>query len=285
MRIFAKVLTWGVLPILCAGLALAIYGVLIEPDRVVVRNLEMTSANWPQSAPPLRIAVISDIHAGAPHIDKTKLETIVRRINAEQPDIILLLGDYVIHGVLGGRFIEPETTASYLANLQAPLGTFAVFGNHDWWFGGERVQRALEDVGITVIENGALHLKHGPHDFWLAGLADDMSRRPDGNKALEHVPTNQPVVAFMHNPAAMDQVPVRAALSLAGHTHGGQIYLPWLFAPVTPGRAGPEYAYGEITIDDKLLYVTGGIGTSILPIRINMPPEIVIITLSSGRNE
>lgn len=280
----------AVLPILrrclavamAAGLALAAYGVLIEPGRLVLRQVAMASPGWPAGAPPLTIAVLGDIHAGAPHIDEAKIEAIVRRTNAARPDLVLLLGDYVIHGVLGGRFIDPETTAGILAGLSAPLGTYAVLGNHDWHYDGRRVAKALQAAGIGVLEDEAARIARAGDAFWIAGLADDTKRRPDGVKALAAVPPGAPVVMLMHDPAAMDQVPQWAALSLAAHTHGGQVYLPWLFPPLTPGRAGPEYAYGRIAIDDKPLFVTGGIGTSILPIRINMPPEIVILTLSHG---
>lgn len=285
MRLSRKAALWAVFVVLSGGLTLAIYGVLIEPDRLVVRDLALPSADWPADAPPLRLAVIADIHAGAPHIDEAKLAQIVAVTNAQRPDLVLLLGDYVVHGVAGGTFITPETTAGYLAGLRAPLGVYAVLGNHDWWLDGSRVRRALAAASITVLENDAARVADGRHDFWIAGLADDTTRVPDGAKALAPIPAGAPVVMIMHDPASIDQVPLGVPLALAGHTHGGQIYLPWLFPPVTPGRSGPDYAYGEITKDGKRLYVSGGIGTSIIPVRLNMPPEIVVISLSGIRDQ
>lgn len=282
MRRGARILAWLTLALVCAGAALGVYGVFIEPDRLVVRHVALTSPAWPRDAPRLRLAMVADVHAGAPHIDEAKLDMIVRRINAEQPDIVVLLGDYVIHGVLGGRFIPPEVTVKHLARLKAPRGIFAVLGNHDWWLDGDRIRHCFESAGITVLENELRYLSGQGPEFWIAGLADDSSRHPDGAKAFQGIPTGQPVIVLMHDPAAIDQVPASAVLSLAGHTHGGQIYLPWLFPPVTPGRSKSENAYGPSTVAGRRLYVTGGIGTSILPIRINMPPEIVILTVASG---
>jgi uncharacterized protein len=281
MRRVARILAGTTLALVCAGAALGIYGVFIEPDRLAVRHVSLTSPAWPKRAPALRLALLADIHAGSPHIDEAKLDAIVRRVNGERPDIVVLLGDYVIHGVLGGRFIPPEVTVKHLAGLKAPRGVYAVLGNHDWWYDGERIRRGFETAGITVLENESRRLSGQGPDFWIAGLADDSSRHPDGEMALRGIPTGQPVIVLMHDPAAVDQVPASAVLSLAGHTHGGQIYLPWLFPPVTPGRSKPENAYGLSAVDGRRLYVTGGIGTSILPIRVNMPPEIVILTILS----
>ncbi len=272
----------GLAVLLLAGLALAGHATLIEPDRLVTRRLDLASPHWPAGRAPLRIVAISDLHAGAPHIDAGKIAEIVRRIGAEAPDVILLLGDYVIHGVIGGTFMAPETLAALLAPLRARHGVVAVLGNHDWWLDGVRVRAALEGQGITVLENAAVALGEGEERFHVAGLADDTTRTPNGRAALEEVPEEAPVIMAMHNPAAIEVVPRRVALSLAGHTHGGQIYLPWLFDPVVPGRAGPDLAHGLIRRDGKPIYVTGGIGTSILPVRLNMPPEITVLTLSHG---
>ncbi len=265
-----------------AGLALATYATLVEPDRLVVRRLDFASPLWPAGRPPLRIVAIADIHAGAPHIDRGKLAEIARLANAEAPGLVLLLGDYVIHGVLGGTFMPPEEMAEALSALHARLGTVAVLGNHDWWLDGERVRRALEDQGITVLENRAVTLGDDGARFHLAGLADDTTRVPDGASALAGRAEEAPVIFAMHDPAAIDEVPERAVLSFAGHTHGGQIHLPWLFDPVVPGRAGPELAYGLLRHEGKAILVSGGIGTSIVPVRLAMPPEIVVLTLRHG---
>ncbi len=141
---------------------------------LVVRHLRMELPGWNSE---LRIAVLSDLHIGSPHVGLDKLRTIVERTNAEQPDLVVLLGDFVTGGPNGARwggFVEPEQTAAELKKLRAPLGVFAVLGNHDWWYNGHRVGNALTDVGIPVLENRAVHVGH----IWLVGIADYWTRRP-----------------------------------------------------------------------------------------------------------
>ena len=127
----------------------------IEPGWVVTRETRVPIARWPEELGPLRIAALADLHTGAPHITVEKVREIVASVNAERPDLIVLLGDYVIHGVAGGRFVPIEQTAAALRDLRAPLGVFAVLGNHDWWYDGSRCGRALEAAGIHVLEDAA----------------------------------------------------------------------------------------------------------------------------------
>ena len=238
--------------LLLGGLVLAGYTVFIEPDRLVVRHLYFASPHWPAEREPLKIVAIADIHAGAPHIDGANLDEIVRRANAEAPDLTLLLSDYVIQGVLG---------------------------NHDWWLDGHRVRQAFKAAGITVLENETIRLGDEAAPLQLAGLADDIARMPDGKRTFAMAEADIPLLVAMHDPAALDQVRPGPLLSFAGHTHGGQIHLPWLFDPVTPGRAGPNLAYGLRRSNGKWILVSGGIGISILPVRLNMPSEILVLSL------
>lgn len=266
-----------------AGLALsaAVWGFLIEPGWVRLRQVSIASERWPAGQPPLRIAVLGDLHVGAPHIDLAKLDELVAQVNARQPDLVVLLGDYVIHGVPFGRFIEPAATARSLAALRSRHGTFAVLGNHDWWYDGPGIRRALESHGIVVLDNEvqALDLPDGP--LWLAGLADDTTGQPDAPGTLTAVPEDEPVIVLAHDPVVFFDVPTRAVVTLAGHMHGGQVYLPWFGALITPGRAPRRFAYGHIREAGKDLYVTSGLGSSILPLRFNMPPEIAFLTLAA----
>jgi len=207
------------------------------------------------------------------------VSSVVRRINALRPDIVLLLGDYVIHGVLFGRFATPEATAKVLGGIRAKYGVFAVLGNHDWWLDGPRIQSALQSNGIHVLENRAHRLEMAGGPVWIAGIADDSTRDPDPAGTLRHIPAGEPVIVFAHDPAIFRDVPGRATVTVAGHTHGGQIYLPWIDALVVPGRAPRRHAHGLIEENGKAMFVTSGLGTSIIPVRINMPPEIALIKL------
>jgi predicted MPP superfamily phosphohydrolase len=159
------------------GLGLAVWAVLIEPAWVVARESSVPIARWPAALGPLKIVALSDLHTGAPHITVERLRDIVTTVNAARPDLIVLLGDYVIHGVVGGRFVEPEPAAAALRDLTAPLGVFAVLGNHDWWYDGARVTRALEGVGIRVLEDAAVSVTANGRPRWIAGVSDALTRR------------------------------------------------------------------------------------------------------------
>lgn len=247
---------------------------------LVVRHPRMELAGWPAET---RIAVLSDLHVGSPHVGLDKLRTIVEKTNAENPALVVLLGDFVIGGpnrrggVRGGGFVEPEDTAAVLKGLHAPLGVYAVLGNHDWWYDGVRVGRALSEAGIPVLENRAVHVGH----FWLGGIADYWTRGPDIIGTMKQVQGDDPVILITHNPDVFPEVPPRVSLMLAAHTHGGQVNLPIIGRIVTTSRLG--YVAGEYVEGSRHLFVTTGIGTSIMPVRFGVPPEIVILTLTPAR--
>lgn len=275
MRIFKRLAAF----ICVIGLAVGAYGVFVEPGRLVVRSLMVETAGWPASQRPLRIAFLTDLHVGAPHISLEKLRKIVRCTNALKPDLVLLGGDYVIDGVVGGKVVAPGPIAKALAGLSAAHGIVAVLGNHDWWNDGHAIRRALEGAGIKVLENQSLAIRHEGQTVWIAGIADDTTRKPDPVGVLSKINGSDPIVVVTHDPAIFPDVPKRAAMVFAGHMHGGQVYLPFLGALITPGRAPRRHAYGLIREDGRVMYVGAGIGTSIIPIRINMPPEIAIVTV------
>jgi uncharacterized protein len=253
--------------------------VLVEPGRVVTREIALPIARWPPTLGPLRVAALSDLHTGAPHVSIPALRRVVASMNATHPDLVVLLGDYVIHGVVGGRFVSPEDTAAVLRDLTAPLGVFAVLGNHDWWYDGPRVTRALEGAGIRVLEDVAVPVQLHGQTLWLAGVSDAMTRPADAGRALAAVPADAPAIVLTHNPDVFPGVPQRVLLTLAGHTHGGQVYLPVLGRLIVPSRFGQRYAIGHIQEEGRDLFVTPGIGTSIIPVRFRVPPEISVLTV------
>lgn len=267
-----------------AALALLGWAVLIEPGQVRVRTLDLALPSWPQELDGLRVAVIGDIHAGAPHVSTDRLRALVADVNRSSPDVVVLLGDYVIHGVVGGRFVEPEVTAEILADLRAPGGLVAVLGNHDWWYDGPRVRRALQGRGVVVLENAALRVTHKGSDFWLAGLADLWTRQPDIPGTLAAAPLGEPVLLLTHSPDVFPEVPARVALTLAAHTHGGQVRVPPFPAPVVPSRFGSRYAAGHVIEGGRHLFITTGVGTSIVPVRFAVPPEVVVLVLHPERS-
>jgi len=209
------------------------------------------------------------------------LARVVERLNGEAPDAILLLGDFIdAHPLWGGR-VTPAEVARELSRLRAPLGVFAVLGNHDWKQAGDRVWRVLEDAGVEVLENRAVRAG----DFHVAGLADLRCRRPDLPTALATVPPGEPVVLLAHDPDVFPYVPDRVALTLSGHLHGGQVAIPVLRRPAIPSRYGERYARGHVVEEDRHLFVSSGVGTSGLPLRLLAPPEVVVLELVSRGEE
>jgi len=261
-------------------LVAAVWGFVVEPNRLVVRQTRLALPRWPASLDGLTLAVVSDIHAGAPWVNDEKIRRLVAEVNDAHPDLVVLLGDFVIRDVLAGHPVPPERTADLLRGLRAPLGVVAILGNHDWWFDGPRVRRALEGAGIPVLENAALRRERRGAIFWLVGIADLWTREPDVAGPLRDIPEDAPIVVLTHSPDIFPRIPARVVLTLAGHTHGGQVALPLLGRPIVPSQFGQRYAIGHVEEEGRHLFVTPGIGTSIIPVRFGVPPEISLITLA-----
>lgn len=271
-----------VLAVLLAIALLVVWAVWIEPHRFELRELVVEPRDWPAARPPFKIAVLSDLHVGSPSVSLVTLSEIVGRTNLAQPDIGVLAGDFMVGTTLvGAERIAPEPIAEVLSGLRARYGVFAVLGNHDWWFGGERVALSLERAGITVLENRAVEVTTADGPVWVVGIADDISRIPDVASALSEVRSGDAAIILMHDPATFAAVPSGPYVSIAGHTHGGQVRLPFVGALWVPSRAPRRWIYGHIVEDGRHLVVSAGIGTSIFPVRFNMPPEIVVLTVQA----
>ena len=257
------------------AVAVPAWSFVIEPRLLVMTSISVE--HWPGA--PMKVAFITDLHAGSPHIDERYIKRLVARINEQSPDLVLIGGDIAINSVPGGKAIAIDSVANWLSGFRAPLGTYAVLGNHDWWNDGARIRESLEAHGIVVLENQAKLLKFGDTRFWLVGVGDDMTEHADARRALSTIDTDDPRLLFMHDPAALMEQSSPFVLALAGHMHGGQLRVPFLGALVTPGRAPRHWANGWVERPGGPLYVSKGIGTSILPFRLNAPPEFVIALL------
>ena len=266
---------------LLVGLALAVWAFAAEPASLRVREYRLEIPHWPAGRSGLRVALIADLHVGSPFNGLAKLDEVVARTNAVRPDLVLIAGDLVIQDVPGGRFVPPERIAPVLGRLRAPLGVYAVLGNHDRWLDGPRVFRALHRAGIPVLEDRAVEIRRGGPAFWLAGISDVWTWRHDVQGALAQVPKGSPVLAFTHNPDIFPSIPATVSLTLAGHTHGGQVNLPFFGRLIVPSRYVKRYAIGHVVEGGRHLFVTPGIGTSVLPVRFRVPPEISILRLVS----
>jgi predicted MPP superfamily phosphohydrolase len=227
----------------------------------------------------LRIAVISDLHAGAPYIDTAKIDRVVAMTNQAKPDLILLTGDYVITGMPGGHHMPIKTIVAHLMGLRAPLGVYAVLGNHDRGESPEHIGNAFWRAGIPDLENAYAILPPPREGVTLVGIGDQSSGGARPKRALAGV--NGPALCFTHSPDIFPRLPPQCALTIAGHTHGGQVWLPLLGRPAMfeASRFGEKYAAGIIREDGKTLFVSSGIGTSWLPLRFRVPPEISLLTV------
>jgi predicted MPP superfamily phosphohydrolase len=251
----------------------------LEPASLVVTE-ERIFLPWAARGS-VRIAVLTDLHVGSPFNGLAKLHAVLERTNAARPDIICILGDLVVQGVIGGRFVAPEQTAAELKALRAPAGVFAVLGNHDGWLDHDRVKRALEQNGIRVIEESAVRTQTPAGPLWIAGISDLWTGVHDVRTALDAVEDDAPVILLTHNPDVFPDIPKRVALTLAGHTHGGQVRLPFVGRPVVPSQFGQRYAAGHVVEDGRHLFVATGVGTSILPVRFRVPPAVTVLTVTA----
>lgn len=265
---------------LLAGLLVFAYGVFIEPAQLIINRQEVRPSNWPSSLNHLKVAVLSDFHIGSLHNTVGRLHKIVEIVNEQKPDLIFLLGDFVAsHG--RSASVKPESFVHELAGLEARFGVYCVLGNHDWWYNGEDVRHNLKAAQIQVLENDAANIQIGDTSLWVAGLADEWTRVADIRAALSKVPGRSPCVMLMHNPDMFPEIPETVSLSLAGHTHGGQVALPIIGPLIVPSRFNGRYARGSIIEGNKHYFVSSGIGTSVFPIRIGVPPEICVLDLIS----
>jgi predicted MPP superfamily phosphohydrolase len=276
----------------------AAYGFGIEPVlRLRVARYDIQPLQWPAGFQ-LKIAVIADLHACDPWMSLQHIEAIVEQANVLGADIIVMLGDYVAGHRHVTRRIPAGEWASVLAGLKAPLGVHAIsaitiIGTTRRCSATGRGQPSLEAAGIPVYENDVMRLTKAGRPFWLAGLGDQLAYLParrfrpvrrigvdDLAATLAKVTDDAPVILLAHEPDVAVRVPARVALQLSGHTHGGQVRL-FGWSPVVPSRYGERFAYGHTRTNCDVI-ISGGLGCSIMPFRLGVPPEIVLVTLGGS---
>jgi hypothetical protein len=295
------------------------YAFGVEPRYVRVTRYAIAPPRWPAGLE-LRLAAIADLHACDPWMAPHHIEEIVATANGLAADAIVLLGDYKAGFRLPHRALRDREWTTPLAGLRAPLGVHAILGNHDWWDdraaqrrgrGPVRIRRALEDAGLPVYENDAARLVKQGRPFWIAGLGDQWAiwygqdRRGPGKRwnyrgmhdlagTLAKVTDEAPVILLAHEPDIFPEVPERVALTLSGHTHGGQVNLLG-YRPFIPSRFGTRYAHGHIVerrpgaaaagvgAEPRHLIVSAGLGCSGVPVRLGAPPEIVVVDVGARR--
>jgi len=268
-------------PGLACVVVLGLWAFWLEPASLHNANYEISLPAWPAACDGIRVAVLADLHVGSPFNGVDKLEKIVDLTLAAKPDLILLVGDYIIDGVLGGKFIQPEIVVRVLGRLAAPLGVFAVLGNHDRWHNAREIENAFQTIGIPVLEDASMVVVSGQCRFSLVGLSDFWTGSRRYGAVLSKLPHGAPILAFTHNPDVFPLIPRSVNLTFAGHTHGGQVYFPVLGRLMVPSRYSQRFAAGHIVEEGRHLFVSPGLGTSILPVRFLVPPEVSVVTIRS----
>ena len=259
-----------------AAAALGAYSLWFEPRRLVVRREQLVLPAWPAALDGLRVGLLADLHAGMPHAGLDAVARAARALAAEDPDLICLLGDFIDRRSVFARAVDQDALAARLAPLRAPRGVIAVLGNHDWYAGGPGIADALRAVGIRVLEDEAAAAGDG---LWTAGVGDYRVRGAHLGRALSDVPEGEPTLLLSHDPDIFPHVPATVALTMSGHTHGGQVGIPFLRRHFVPSNYGERYVRGHVVERGRNLYVTSGVGTSGIPVRLLMPPEVVMLTL------
>jgi predicted MPP superfamily phosphohydrolase len=222
----------------------------------------------------LRIAHLTDLHLGR-SVRIEHLQEAVSAALAAGPDLVALTGDYV-SSLRGG---EAEALTTLLAPLQAPLGVYAVLGNHDYWTNGLTVTRALERAGVTVLGNRNVALRREGAILYIAGVDDVWERKADLTAALDRVSAGACTVLLAHEPDFADTVDRdgRVALQLSGHSHGGQVVFPGL-PRVLPVLAR-KYPQGLYVLGNMSVFTSKGVGLVNPPVRFACRPEVAILDL------
>jgi predicted MPP superfamily phosphohydrolase len=258
----------------CAGLAGGYqYGRHVESYDLGIEHIEVPFPNLPSALEGLKIVQLSDIHLH-PFIQIDFVQRVVTTANALQPDLVVLTGDYVLKQAESIFELGPV-----LASLNARYGVFTILGNHDLWTNRQVVQQGLAEAGLPVLHNEGMSLAIGQDRLYLAGVDDGWSGQPDLKAALAQRPSDIFTLLLAHEPDLADDFAQdgRVSLQLSGHSHGGQVRLPGLGAPVLP-FLGKKYDQGLFKVKEMQLYTTRGIGLTV-PIRLNCPPEITELTL------
>ena len=252
-------------------------------------KLEISLARLPEAFDGFTIAQLSDFHYEN-YFSAVPIRKAVQVVNGLKPDLIVLTGDFVTVPMFRSRSSKIRAAnsaapcAEVLQALQAPMGKFAILGNHDADAGPTRITGMLADHGIPILRNRALPLERDTGRLWLIGVDDALRGEPDLGVAIRHIPDNDPRILLAHEPDFADEsslLPVD--LQLSGHSHGGQIWIPGIGAPWLPPLS-IKYPRGLYQVGNLTLYTNIGIGTIRAPIRINCPPEITLITLRVQRH-
>lgn len=277
------------------GFALLIYALFIEPQRLNIRTIKVESPYWTQK--PIKIALLTDLHIDEFHNNSKRITKIIDKTLELNPDIVFLGGDYV-----GGMFSETHPPKSKYENRsskansqlesaifqlgalsKAPLGAYAIMGNHDCWWSCEKTRQAFSKTPIHFLENQNIQVENNGFDFYVVGLEDRQTQNPNYELASKNIIPTSNILTLEHNPSFFKPQFSDAKIMFSGHTHGGQVRFPIIGAPITSSSFTEETMKGFAIIKDRILIISSGLGEVGLPIRFGVPPEIMIIELKNGK--
>lgn len=249
----------------------------------IVREFEVTLDTMAAGSEPVTIALLADIHVAGPDMPPSRVARIVEQVNALEPDLVLIAGDFVSDKSTATTHYTAEESLAPLQALTPSIASVAVPGNHDHWRDINVINQVLAAANIDVLQNEAA--QYGP--LIIGGVDDDYTRRSDLPATLmemDGAATEEPQggrIILSHSPDIFPDVPDDTGLVLAGHTHCGQIRYPWGGSPATMSRYGQRYSCGIVEENGNILIASSGLGTSILPFRFLAPPEIWLITIGA----
>jgi predicted MPP superfamily phosphohydrolase len=256
------------------ALLIAAWGVMVRRRWVRLRHIQIDLVGLPRAFDGYRVLQLSDLHVGS-HCPRTRVDAWVQRVNALDVDLVALTGDYVTSGV---RF--HEDIASALGALRAKDGVFAVMGNHDYYGDGEPLMTLLSEQGIRLLRNESTRITRGRDELVVAGVDDIYTKRIDIDRALRDVPSAATVLMLAHDPSSFPELAQRGcSLVLSGHTHWGQIALPFFGPRLNYARLMTRYAADRHQLHGAELYVHPGLGTTGPPVRLGTSPELTVLTL------
>jgi len=268
-----KFFDWLIRGGICTALG---YTIVVEPNWFAVEKVDVPIKGLPADLDGLRIGFISDFHRGR-FVTEGDISRAARYLQRQSPDLILLGGDFV-----DNKADYIHSCLKVLSQLKSPLGICAVLGNHDYWTDPDLIRASIQQTRIRLLDNESVKLKWKREQFYLVGLDDAWEGRPNLRAAFQGVPDKAVKILLVHEPdyaETLKRLPLWLPLQLSGHSHGGQVVIPFWGAPILPYLAR-KYPSGlqKVTGRNRLVYTTRGVG-HLLPVRFNCTPEVTLLIL------